>query len=305
MPRNAPALNASALLCALGAATLTAFASPAAAQSTAWEMPTDAVVPSSPPASTPPAAAIDVAVAKPRNVAALAPRRHASDAGWPSPDAIADDDEPSGFGFGLSASTLAPLSIGAQATLEVPGRLMFQFEGGYMPEAYGSAINGILQNVGVYNAEVGSLIDGALDGAVMLRGSVGWRPFESAGFEVWGGYTSLSLMGSVSPGQVADLVGGDFAGDVAARLITGDVALNSQLHNVHVALGWRWTIIDHIVIRANVGYMQTLASSSSVDIPGQDFAAALATPIVDKALDDVFTSHVKMPTVGLAAGFRF
>ncbi len=182
---------------------------------------------------------------------------------------------------------------------------MLQFDLGYMPEGYGSAINGMMESFGVYDSAVGNLIDGALDGAVVVRGSVGWRPFESAGFEIWGGYTSIALSGSVSADDVSGLVGGDFASQLAAELITGDVTLDSQLHNFHVGLGWRWVIVDHIVLRANLGYTQTVASSSSIELPGQETAAALANPVVDKTLDGVFTDYVKLPTVGLSAGYRF
>ena len=239
-----------------------------------------------------------------------APRQHAS-----PPDATvgslprADDDDASDAtappNVDIALSTLVPISVGGQATLEIPGRILLQLDAGYMPQAYGSAINDMMQSFGVYDTSVAAIIDSALDGATVVRASLGWRPFESAGLELWGGYTSASLSGSVSPQDVGSVVGGQFASDVAAALIDGDITLSSQLHNIHAAIGWRWLLFDHLALRASVGYMQTLASSSSIEIPGQDSAAQLATPHLDEALGDVYANYVKLPTLGLSAGYRF
>jgi len=222
----------------------------------------------------------------------------------PPPDEV-EDDEPSPPFFDLAVSTNVPLSLGGQATLELPALLLAQLELGWMPPAYGSAINGIVQSFGAYNGEVSALVDGTLADAFVLRLSAGWRPFESAGFEIFGGYTSVSLSGSVSPADVAQVAGGEFASDVAGQLLTEDVTLSSQLHNFHVALGWRWVAFDHLVIRANVGYLQTLASSSSVESPEHPEIAEKANAVVDGTLDDIYTSYVKTPTFGLGAGYRF
>jgi hypothetical protein len=198
-----------------------------------------------------------------------------------------------------------PLSLGGQGTLELPGRLLLQLDLGWMPPAYGSAINGLVQAVGGYDAAIGQIVDAALEDALVVRVSGGWRPFPSAGFEITGGYTHVSLSGSVSPEAVADVVGGDFASQVAAELLTSDIDLSSQLHNFHVALGWRWVAWDHLVIRANLGYTQTVGSSTSVDTPDSKEAVAIANPVVDREMGKVYETYVKLPVVGLSGGYRF
>lgn len=224
----------------------------------------------------------------------------------PAPPADNSEDEaPSAPFFDLALGTYVPLSIGGQASLELPGRLLLQLDVGWMPPAYGSAINGIVQAAGGYDAAIGQIVDSALEDAIVVRVSGGWRPFPSAGFEILGGYTHVSLSGSVSPQAVADVVGGDFAGQVASQLVTSNVDVSSQLHNFHVGLGWRWVAWDHLVIRASLGYTQTVGSATSVESPDSPEAAALANPVIDTEMSKVYEDYVKLPVVGVSGGYRF
>lgn len=229
----------------------------------------------------------------------------AGPAAAPAPPDVSEDEEPSPPFFDLALGTYVPLSLGGQASLELPARLLLQLDVGWMPPAYGSAINGLVQALGGYDPAIGELVDGALRDAVVVRVSGGWRPFPSAGFEIYGGYTHVGLSGSVSPSAVANIVGGDFADQVAEELLTSDVDVSSKLHNFHVALGWRWVAFDHLVIRATVGYTQTVGSSTSVETPDRPEAAALANPVVDARMTEVYTTYVKLPVVGLSGGYRF
>lgn len=222
-----------------------------------------------------------------------------------TPDETEDDGESEPPYFDLAVSTHVPLSIGGQASLELPARLLVQADVGGMPSMFGSAISGLMEDFGAYDSKIGSLVGGAFDGAVVVRLSGGWRPFPDAGFEISGGYTSISLSGSVVPADLAGVVGGEYARRAAAETLPEELSLSSQLHNFHVALGWRWIVFEHLVIRANVGYTQTLGSSSEVEIPGQSELADLANPTVDATLDEIYTSYVKLPVLGLSGGYRF
>jgi hypothetical protein len=228
----------------------------------------------------------------------------------PAPDtasepAQAQDEEPTGPFFDLSADTVVPIALGGGVSLEVPGRILLQGDLGWMPPGYGKAINGLVQSFGAYDPSVGALVGGALQGAFVARVSAGWRPFPSHGFEITGGYTYVGLTGSVDATDVAAALGGGVATGLAARAITDPIELSSHLHNFHVALGWRWVAWEHLVIRATVGYMQTLGSSSSVNIPGQPELTAQASPIVNDTLGAIYKSYVKLPFLGLSAGYRF
>jgi hypothetical protein len=230
----------------------------------------------------------------------------------PSPYAGADaaaelpeDEEPSPPFFDIAASTQVPLSIGALASLELPARLMIQLEAGWMPPAYGSAINGLIRSFAGYDQAIGQLIDAGFDDGVVVRLAGGWRPFSSAGFEVFGGYTYVGLSGSISPQDVATVAGGDFAASVVQQVLTEDVLIRSRLHNFHVGLGWRWVAWEHLVVRLNLAYMQTVSSSSEVETPQLPEAGQAATPIVDAELGSVLESYVKMPVFGASVGYRF
>jgi len=222
----------------------------------------------------------------------------------PDADTADDTEEPSPPFFDLALATHVPLSLGGAATLELPGRLLLQVDLGWMPRAYGSAINSLVSSFGAYDGGVAALVDAALEDAMVVRAGAGWRPFPSAGFEISGGYTYVALSGSVSPAELADVVAGTFASEIAQQL-DQDISLESQLHNVHVALGWRWVAWDHLVIRANLGYTQTLGSSSSVDIPDHREGEALANPVVDATLDDIYSQYVKLPVLSVGVGYRF
>jgi hypothetical protein len=257
-----------------------------------WQVP--AAQPSQQPAAVSPGY-----VAPSQSYAPIAP---------PNKDSVEDgnaaDEEERNVFFDIALTTQAPLFMGGQLSLELPGRLLLQGDIGYMPEFYGSAINGMMQSFGGYEPTTAALIDAALDGAVVARASLGWRPFASAGFEFSAGYTSITLDGDVSPEDVAGVVQGEFASEIANSL-EQDISLSSQLHNFHVALGWRWVAFDHLLIRANVGYTQTLASSSSVEIPDNATAERLANERIDDVLDPIYTTYAKLPTIGLGAGYRF
>jgi hypothetical protein len=222
----------------------------------------------------------------------------------PAPDAVEEEDESAPF-FDLMVGTQVPLSMGGMASLELPGRLLIQGHLGWMPGAYGSAINGVVSSVGAYDSQTAALIDASLNDAMVVQLGGGWRPFPSAGFEIFGGYTHIALSGSVSPSAVANVVGGDFAAQVASQTITDDVTISSSLHNFHVGLGWRWVAFDRLVIRASIAYTQTLGSSTSIESPDQPEAAALANPYIDDALGSVYKDYVKLPLIGLGLGYRF
>ena len=228
----------------------------------------------------------------------------------PGPDAAsgpseAEEEEPTGPFFDLTADTVVPLALGGGVSLEVPGRILLQGDLGWMPGGYGKAINGLVQSFGAYDPAVGALVSGALNGAFVARLSAGWRPFPSHGFEITGGYTYIGLSGSVNAADAATALGAGAEAGIVSRAITGPIDLSSHLHNFHVALGWRWVAWDHLVIRANVGYLQTLASSSSVDIPGHPDLTAMANPIVNDTLNGLYKKYVKLPFLGLSAGYRF
>ncbi|MBI4700910.1 MAG: hypothetical protein HY744_07065 [Deltaproteobacteria bacterium] len=225
----------------------------------------------------------------------------------PAADAPADPkpDEPAPPFLDLAVGTLVPLTIGGLAGLELPGRLLIQAEVGWMPPAYGAAVGGLVQRFAPAGVDVATLMQSAIERAMVVRISGGWRPFASAGFEILGGYTYLSVSGTLSPAYVAGLVGVPVPADAWGELLQEDIALGTQLHNFHVAVGWRWVAWNHRIVRANIGYTQTIRSSTTIEIPSHPEIAALAGPTIDQTLDGIYTQYVKLPVLGLSAGYRF
>ena len=214
-------------------------------------------------------------------------------------------DSKSGVAFDMAVGTAFPLGMGPQLGVELPGRLLLSLELGWMPAAYGSAVVGIIETFGKENNILGRVVEDSLADSFVFRASGGWRPFPSAGFEIWLGYTTIVVSGAAPPDVVAGVIGGELHDRIEAEL-TDDLVVDAQLHNIHVALGWRFLAADdHLVIRAAVGYTQTLGSSSSVEIPQSSELQAEVDPVFSDDLDTILRHDVKLPVMSATVGYRF
>jgi hypothetical protein len=210
------------------------------------------------------------------------------------------------FALDLSAVTWIPLSVGPELSFELPGRVLAQVHLGWMPELYSHTLTNSLEDAGVYDGEISDLVDGAVRGATIWRLSAGWRPFPRAGLELTLGYAHVALDGATNSDEVIPLVPDDVADEISAEVGNDvDVNLDSSIHHFTVGVGWRWLIADHLVIRANVGYLQAFASDSKLDIQGRPDLTGLAAPTVESVLHDHYMRYVKLPVVGFGVGYRF
>ena len=199
--------------------------------------------------------------------------------------------------------------IGAQATLELPYRLLVQGEVGVLPAAYIGGIDGVLTGSGAYSAAMSGLVRGTVQSSLVVRASAGFRPFADHGLEIMGAYTLASLSGEGSASQAFEAVSGSA---MPAAIPDAQVKLQSTIHSVHVSLGWRWVVADHFVVRASLAYLQSVASSSSFTvpatlsaIPGVAKRVEQVNQVVDATLSEAYMKYVKMPVVGLSLGYRF
>jgi hypothetical protein len=210
------------------------------------------------------------------------------------------------FALDLSAVTWIPLSVGPELAFELPGRVLAQVHLGWMPELYSHTLTNSLEDAGVYDSEIGDLIDGAVRGATIWRLAAGWRPFPRAGLELSVGYAHISLDGATNSDEVIPLVPDDVADEITAEVGNDvDINLDSSIHHFTIAAGWRWLIADHLVIRATLGYLQAFASHSKLDIQGRPDLTSLAAPTVESVLHDHYMRYVKIPVVGIGVGYRF
>lgn len=234
----------------------------------------------------------------------------------PAPDSGRDVVEApsrrrSGWNLDVGFGTELPISVGGLVTAEVPGRVLFQVGLGVLPGGYVNAIDGFLTAVKAYDQSVSKVVKGSLGNSFVLKASMGWRPFPSAGFEMLGGYTLMTMGGSAAASDVIDAVLAQGATGVALPAGLGaEVPLAATMHNVHATLGWRWLLADdHLVIRASLSYIQCVAASVGVKLDALGAQAASYESTVNGALNDqlqpFFTKYVKAPTLGLSAAYRF
>lgn len=210
------------------------------------------------------------------------------------------------FALDLSAITWIPLSVGPELSIELPGRVLAQVHLGWMPELYSQTLTNSLEDAGVYDSEIGNLVDGAVRGATIWRLAAGWRPFPRAGLEITFGYAHVALDGATNSDEVIPLVPEDVADEIAAEVGSDvDVNLDSSIHHFTIGAGWRWLIADRLVIRASIGYLQAFASSSTLDIQDRPDLTSLAAPTVESVLHEHYMRYVKLPVIGLGVGYRF
>lgn len=218
---------------------------------------------------------------------------------------------PRAFHLDLGGGTEFPLYAGGLITAELPHRFLLQLGAGVMPRAYAEAIDSVLSASGAYDAVVSQVIRSSLGNSLVVRASLGGRPFAAHGFEILGGYTLVTMGGSATTSDIINAVllesGSTF--QVPAGL-GGEVPVSATLHNFHASIGWRWLLADdRLVIRASLSYIQTLGSQISVKVPAE---AALLAPYegvinseVNAFLGPYFTRYAKAPTLGLSAAVRF
>jgi hypothetical protein len=240
------------------------------------------------------------------NPASAAPPLRGSSDGDAVPPPL--EEEPPALGADLGVVVEVPLMFGAQGTLELPYGFLIQGEAGVLPEFAIDAVDGALRGSGAYDATTSDMVRGSLGNSLVLRLSGGIRPFPEAGFEMLGGYTVVALGGGVDARAAVAAAGGALPSNVP----DGEITLSTTVHCFHFSLGWRWILADHFLIRASLGYVQSVGSSTSVHVPSSwssdptvATAVAVASPVIDAKLDDVLTTYVKLPVLGLSLGYRF
>ena len=219
--------------------------------------------------------------------------------------ACAEPDDSSRMHLDVGAGSHVPLLVGAEATLELPSRLLFQTEIGWMPRPYVALINTSLVELGAYDDTTATLIESALGNSMIVRLSAGYRPFARAGFEVFAGYTLAVLGGGLSGREVIEAVSTRELPPDADR----EIPLHSTTHSLHAGLAWRFLVNPRLVIRVSLSYFQTVASSSGIDVTARTQAGANAVAEIDAEidayLDDIYTTYVKAPLVGVIAAYRY
>lgn len=210
-----------------------------------------------------------------------------------------------GYSFDAGLGTVVPLYVGGQFVAELPHRILLSAEAGWMPGPYVDAVNATAQAFGAYNDVTADVVRSAISNSLVLRPSIGWRPFADHGFEVMAGYTLVMLGGSLSAIEAIEAA----TGQAVSAQGSSDIAIASVMHAFHVTAGWSWALAEHWSLRASLGYLQVVASSTSMEVASSRVANRQGVAALERELDsylnDVFTTYVKIPTLGLTLNYRF
>ncbi|HEY6562179.1 MAG TPA: hypothetical protein VI072_33155 [Polyangiaceae bacterium] len=286
-------------------------ASPPAPSATQAKAPTPQPTP--PPAATPPAA-------PPRMLPVTTPGAHgshgytgqtgSSQSGWaftttPQYTSPAQDrghtrsEDAENFRdqwmVALSLATHAPVDLGLELAVETPIRLRFLAGLGYVPSGYLSVITGALVGADALNDESRTLIEDGFESGRAWRLGIGIRPFKNFGAYLDGGFSHLSVSGSIDANEARELTG--------VRLSTS-YKVKSSLSAWFLELGYQGLIADRVLLAFGFGVMRSINSRTSADPTGQPSATeSLFDDAATNAADDAIEKYGIIPTLNLRLGF--
>ena len=252
------------------------------------------------PAIPPPTAVPQQRAARP-SPAPLSPAPAPAVALTPAPSAPARHRArlPRGWAIDLSGGTSVPISVGAGLQVETPVRVLAQAELGALPNAYLALLDALPGP----SRPAAALARDASRRALVVRAAVGVRPLARRGLEVRGGYTGCVLGGGLTSVAVLESVAGADLGADPSTLVD----LQSALHGVHTDLGYRFLLRSDLVLRAALGYVQSLgARLTGTYDPALDPDQRARTDGALGAISErAATAALRSPYLTLQLGYRF
>ena len=148
------------------------------------------------------------------------------------PDVASAADRLGGHTLDVALETDFPTRVGAGVSWETPGRARMKLGLGVMPGPYVDVTNAAMVGFDIYSDDVGSIIDSALERTVVLQLQGGYRPLESRGFYVLGGYQFWGLGGSTTElNAFSETMDANLY--QAAQSVTGDIQVG-----IHRTCSW-------------------------------------------------------------------
>ncbi|WP_434384569.1 hypothetical protein [Melittangium boletus] len=228
-------------------------------------------------------------------------------AAWGQGQAVLPEETPR-WRATVEANTDLPLSVGGRLGIESPWhRLGLSTSLGYQPLAYVRAINSAAVLVGAYDRNAADLIEDTLQGSVVWRTHVSWRPVARAGLYVEAGYGRVTLGGNTRPESLlASLTGLEAPSDGGAD--GRDYHLRTVLHLLDVEVGWRWRLGGGWTARTGLGGALALDASSKVEprfTPTDGEAVATFSREAEAVLDRTFERAMRLPVLSFSVGYAF
>ncbi|MEO0592258.1 MAG: hypothetical protein AAFZ38_01655 [Myxococcota bacterium] len=205
-------------------------------------------------------------------------------------------------------ATAVPVHLGGQVQVDLPYQFLLRFELGWMPPAYVDVINEGAQAFDAYGDQTAELIRDGIQNSLIMRASVGGRPFSNRNIEVSGGYTVATLGGSAAAVEVVEAVF-ERELDSAALENIGAVDLESTVHALHIDVGYRWELDVHWLVRASLGYVHVVSSDTTALVTTNETARREAetvqSPELEAYLDNLYTTYVRAPVLTVSVAYRF
>lgn len=201
----------------------------------------------------------------------------------------------------LAIATHVPVSLGVEANLVMPLGLLLRAHVGFMPEPYVGLINDVAQTFGAYDDQVASVVSRSGQNSFVLRLSGGIRPVPGYGFEILAGYTMIRGGAHIATADFEAATGQsmNYPGLDA-------IGISAVLHAIHVEIGWSALVWDHLVIRASIGWMHTLAAEDAIDVPA-DLRARAGGRIeeIENSIRRGLTTWAFTPEARIGIGYQF
>ncbi|MFO0585350.1 MAG: hypothetical protein U0229_23975 [Anaeromyxobacter sp.] len=206
------------------------------------------------------------------------------------------------WSLALGAGTDFPVSVAVRGELEGPWRLRLTSSIGILPGAYVDAINWTVVKLGGYDADTARLVKSSLQRSLI------WRTH--AGARLWRGLYAEAGYGLVTLGGAG--TGGDLLAAVTGRTLPVGVGertwtIDATLQMLDVEVGWQQELPWWgLRLRASLGGAFTLASHTRISPSYQPLSQAAADAFArdgEAYLDDVFTTYVHTPVLGVSLSY--
>lgn len=203
----------------------------------------------------------------------------------------------------VALGTRFPLDLEIEGAVVVPLGFTARLGLGWMPHGYRNLINDTAVGLDLYDDTDAAIVEAALEDAFLITPTIGWRA-PLVGLELYAGYVFTFLGGTVTREEAETVSGEDLRGAGVA-----EVPLGGSAHGFQVGLAYQVDLAPHVGLRLSLAYFQIVKASAGIDLEVQGAAANRVLDRVESALDarvdELLSSYVKAPLLGVSGVWRF